>query len=78
MLKYDGRVFQSIRLGKSTLENIVEAILRDSRGRLWFGTRAGLIAYQPGDTPPGVVIRQVMAGRLLEMPQAVSCSDSTP
>ncbi len=78
VLKYDGRVFQSIRLGKSTLENIVEAILRDSRGRLWFGTRAGLIAYQPGDTPPGIVIRQVMAGRLLEMPQAVSCPDSTP
>ena len=60
------------------LENIVEAILRDSRGRLWFGTRAGLIAYQPGDTPPGIVIRQVVAGRLLEMPQAVSCPDSTP
>ena len=78
VLKYDGRVFQSIRLGKSTLENIVEAILRDSRGRLWFGTRAGLIAYQPGDTPPGIVIRQVVAGRLLEMPQAVSCPDSTP
>ena len=78
VLKYDGRVFQSIRLGKSTLENIVEAILRDSRGRLWFGTRAGLIAYQPGDTPPGIVIRQVVAGRLLERPQAVSCPDSTP
>ena len=78
VMKYDGRVFQSIRLGKSTLENIVEAILRDSRGRLWFGTRAGLIAYQPSDTPPGIVIRQVMAGRLLEMPQAVSCPDSTP
>ena len=78
VLKYDGRGFQSIRLGKSTLENIVEAILRDSQGRLWFGTRAGLIAYQPGDTPPGIVIRQVVAGRLLEMPQAVSCPDSTP
>ena len=78
VLKYDGRGFQSIRLGKSTLENIVEAILRDSQGRLWFGTRAGLIAYQPGDTTPGIVIRQVVAGRLLEMPQAVSCPDSTP
>ena len=78
VLKYDGRGFQSIRLGKSPLENIVEAILRDSRGRLWFGTRAGLIAYQPGETPPGIVIRQVVAGRLLEMPQAVSCPDSTP
>ena len=78
VLKYDGRGFQSIRLGKSTLENIVEAILPDSRGRLWFGTRAGLIAYQSGDTPPGIVIRQVVAGRLLEMPQAVSCPDSTP
>ena len=78
VLKYDGRGFQSIRLGKSTLENIVEALLRDSRGQLWFGTRAGLIAYQPGDTPPGIVIRQVVAGRLLERPQAVSCPDSTP
>ena len=78
VLKYDGRGFQSIRLGKSTLENIVEAILPDSRGRLWFGTRAGLVAYQPGETPPGIVIRQVVAGRLLEMPQAVSCPDSTP
>ena len=48
VLKYDSRGFQSIRLGKSTLENIVEAILPDSRGRLWFGMRAGLIAYQPG------------------------------
>ncbi len=78
VLKCDGQLFQNIRLGKSPLENIVEAILRDSRGRLWFGTRAGLIAYQPGYTPPGIVIRQVRAGHLLEMPQAVSCSDNTP
>ena len=61
VLKYDGRTFQSIRLGKAALENIVDAILRDSRGRLWFGTRAGLIAYQPGETPPRIRIRQVVA-----------------
>ncbi len=78
VLKYDGQTFQSIRLGKSALENIVDAILRDSQGRLWFGTRAGLIAYQPGETPPRIRIRQVVAGRTFAEPQAVSCPDSTP
>ena len=78
VLKYDGRTFQSIRLGKSALENIVDAILRDSRGRLWFGTRAGLIAYQPGETPPRIRIRQVVAGRTFDEPQSVSCPESTP
>ena len=78
VLKYDGRTFQSIRLGKSAPENIVEAILHDSQGRLWFGTRAGLIAYQPGETPPRIRIRQVVAGRTWDEPQAVSCPESTP
>ena len=78
VLKYDGQTFQSIRLGKSALENIVDAILRDSQGRLWFGTRAGLIAYQPGETPPRIRIRQVVAGRTFDEPQAVSCPESTP
>ena len=78
VLKYDGRTFQSTRLGKAALENIVEAILRDSQGRLWFGTRAGLIAYQPGETPPRIRIRQVVAGRTWDEPQAVSCPESTP
>ena len=78
VLKYDGRGFQSIRLGKSALENIVDAILRDSQGQLWFGTRAGLIAYQPGETPPRIRIRQVVAGRTFDEPQSVSCPDSTP
>ena len=78
VLKYDGQTFQSIRLGKSALENIVDAILRDSQGQLWFGTRAGLIAYQPGETPPRIRIRQVVAGRTFDEPQAVSCPDSTP
>ncbi len=78
VLKYDGRTFQSIRLGKAALENIVDAILLDSRGRLWFGTRAGLIAYQPGETPPRIRIRQVVAGRTFDEPQAVSCPESTP
>ena len=62
VLRYDGQTFQSIRLGPAALGNIVEAILCDRRGRLWFGTRAGLVAYQPGHTPPRLVIREVMAG----------------
>ena len=45
VLRYDGETFQSIRLGPSALGNIVEAVLWDRAGRLWFGTRAGLIAY---------------------------------
>ena len=78
VLRYDGETFQSIRLGPSALGNIVEAVLWDRAGRLWFGTRAGLIAYQPGDTPPRLVIREVMAGSLLAAPEAVSCSEDTP
>ena len=78
ILRYDGETFQSIRLGPSALENKVEAVLCDHRGRLWFGTRAGLVAYQPGHTPPRLVIREVMAGTLLDAPEAVSCPESTP
>ena len=78
VLRYDGETFQSIRLGPSALENKVEAVLCDRRGRLWFGTRAGLVAYQPGHTPPRLVIREVMAGTLLAAPEAVSCPESTP
>ena len=78
VLKYDGRTFHTIRLGQGALENIVEAIVRDSRGRLWFGTRRGLIAYRPGETPPRILIRQVVAGRTWDDPQAVACPDSTP
>ena len=47
-------------------------------GRLWFGTRAGLVAYQPGRTPPSLVIREVMAGTRLAAPEVVSCPESTP
>ena len=77
VLRYDGHTFQSIRLGPSALENKVEAVLCDRRGRLWFGTRAGLVAYQPGRTPPCLVIREVMAGTLLAAPEVVSCPEST-
>ena len=78
VLRYDGQTFQSIRLGPSALENKVEAVLCDRRGRLWFGTRAGLVAYQPGHTPPRLVIREVMAGTRLDVPETVSCPESTP
>ena len=78
VLRYDGQTFQSIRLGPSALENKVEAVLCDRLGRLWFGTRAGLVAYQPGHTPPRLVIREVMAGTRLAAPEAVSCPESTP
>ena len=78
VLRYDGQTFQSIRLGPSALENKVEAVLCDRLGRMWFGTRAGLVAYQPGHTSPRLVIREVMAGTRLAAPEAVSCPESTP
>ena len=75
VVRYDGESFQSIRLGTSALGNVVEAIVCDHTGQLWFGTRAGLVAYQPSDTRPGLVIREVLAGRRLPMPEAVSCRE---
>lgn len=78
VLRYDGETFHTIRLGPSALVNIVEAVLCARDGQRWFGTRAGLVAYQPGDTPPRLVIREVMAGTLLDAPEVVSCSESIP
>ena len=78
VLNYDGRTVHAIRLGKSMLINTTEAILGDSQGRLWFGTKAGLIMYQPRDIPPGIVIRQVVEGRLLESSQVMSYPEDIP
>ena len=78
VLRYDGETFQSIRLGSSALGNIVEAVLCDRAGQMWFGTRAGLVAYRPGTAPPGLVIREVLAGTLMTAPEAVSCPEDTP
>ena len=75
VLNYDGQTFHAIRLGKSVSMNTIESILCDSQGRLWFGTKAGLIAYQPRKIPPGIVIRQVVEGRLLEWAQTASYTE---
>ncbi len=78
MITYDGETFHGIQLGPSLQENTVGSILCDRRGRLWFGTPAGLFRYRPRHTRPGIVIRQVVGGRLLEAPQSVSCPEGTP
>ena len=75
VLQFDGRTFHDVRLGSSVQENTVNTILCDPRGRLWFGTMAGLRMYQPSQAPPGVVIRRIVKGRLLEATRAVA---STP
>ena len=72
VLRYDGRSFCGLRLGPSAEENTVKAILCDRRGRLWFGTAGGLILYRPRPTPPGLVIRRVAEGCLLEVPEGLS------
>ena len=77
VVKYDGQTFQCIRLGDAALENVVAAVRRDRRGRLWFGTGVGLVAYRPGRTPPGLVIREAEAGRLQRFPRFVSCPEET-
>ncbi len=78
VLNYNGRTFHSIRLGPLRPENMANAILCDHRGWLWFGTEGGLIRYRPRHTRPGIVIRQVVGGRLLEAPQSVSCPEGAP
>ena len=78
VLNYNGRTFHSIRLGPLKPENMVNAILCNHRGWLWFGTEGGLIRYRPRHTRPGIVIRQVVGGRLLEAPQSVSFPEGAP
>ena len=71
-LNYNGEAFQRIHLGESSPQSQVNAILCDSQGRLWFGTGGGLTMYRSRSVPPGIVIRQVVGGRLLEAPRTVS------
>ena len=79
VLRYDGETFQSIRLGPSALGNMVEAVLCDRAGRLWFGTRAGLVAYQPGRHAAALGDpRGDGRGTLLAAPEAVSCPEEYP
>ena len=78
VVRYDGRVFQVIRLGDSALENKVEAILCEIEGQVWFGTRAGLVAYHPGETPPSIAIRQVASGHTYWEPEIVTSSEDIP
>ena len=70
--RYDGEVFHSIRLGDSPPANAADAILCDRRGHLWFGGTGGLTRYRPHRTPPAIVIRQVLEGRLREASESVS------
>ncbi len=73
VLNYDGQAFHRLpNLGGGPQEHPVHTILCDRLGRLWFGTGAGLICYQPHHTSPGIVIRQLVEGHLLEAPDAVS------
>ncbi len=76
-LNYKGEAFHPVHLGESSPERQVHAILCDRQGRLWFGTSGGLTMYRPRPVPPGLVIRQVVEGRLLEAPEAVSFGKDT-
>ena len=75
---YDGHVFHIIRLGDSAHENKVESILCADDGQVWLGTRSGLVAYCPGSMPPGIVIRQVVTGRVFWEPSSVTIQEDTP
>ncbi len=77
-LKYDGRIFQGFGLGVSAQENTVNTILCDRRGRLWFGTLEGLKMYGPPHTPPAIVIRRIVKGRLLETTRPVVFPEDLP
>lgn len=76
-LSYDGEAFRRIRLGESPPEDWVRTVLCDRQGRMWFGTGGGLKAYRPSPFPPGIVIRQVVGGRLLEASEEVSFPKDT-
>ena len=78
VLNYDGQAFHRLpNLGGCPQDDPVHAILCDRLGRLWFGTGAGLICYRPSHTTPGIVIRHLVEGRLLEAPDSLSFPQGT-
>ncbi len=78
VLNFDGQAFHRLpNLGEGSRQDPVHTILCDRQGRLWFGTGAGLICYRPYHSSPGIVIRQLVEGRLLEAPDSVSFPQGT-
>jgi DNA-binding NtrC family response regulator/ligand-binding sensor domain-containing protein len=69
---------QVVRLGDEASQNIVEAVLADTDGTIWCGTRAGLMRYRPGAMPPTAVIRRVVAGLRWHEPQRIVIPETAP
>lgn len=46
--KYDGIYFTTITTEDGLPHNLVNSIFEDKHGTIWFGTRKGLVKYEPG------------------------------
>ena len=58
---FDGRCFQSINTEDGLLSNDVSSLLQAEDGSVWVGTEAGISRLRPSTSPPGALVRQVVA-----------------
>ena len=61
--RYDGSVFQAIRIEGEPAWDVIHAIHQDRKGRIWFCTQGGLIQYTQQVLAPQVEINQVIADK---------------
>jgi len=58
--RFDGRVFQTLLRRDGLIHNDVRALFQDRDGMVWIGTAAGVSRYSYNNTPPPVVITDLI------------------
>lgn len=53
VVRYDGRSFTYFNAGNGFGSDWVSSVAQDASGALWFGTRDGVVRYDPSAGPPG-------------------------
>jgi len=62
---FDGQVFQTLLRRDGLASSAVRSLLQDRDGAIWIGTVGGVTRYMVSDTPPPVVLTDVIVDRRL-------------
>ena len=63
--RFDGQVFQTLLRRDGLASSAVRSLLQDRDGAIWIGTIGGVTRYTGSDTPPPVLLTDVIVDRRL-------------
>jgi len=70
--RFDGHIFQSLQRRDGLIHNDVHEIFQDRDGAVWIGTAAGVSRYSYSDSPPPVMVTDIITDRRHGPASAVS------